>query len=422
MPAWTYAPDEPPGGGSRADDPASRDTESVLLLTPVWERDGGIATHVATSAAALAERGLRVDVLVGRVGSLEVPAGVTVHGSPRLLDPAAPARERLAPVAELRPSVAHIHQVDDPELVAELRRRSAVAMSMHGYLACTSGDYYFRPGRECTRGHGPMCLPNLALRGCAHMRNPRPLPASYRRATRTVQALRGCDLAISYSSAVDRHLAANDVARRRIVPLFVTVPTLPGAEAEDRPRVLFAGRVVPSKGLAVLIRAMSDVPAELVVCGEGWQLDSMRRLAARLGAAQRIDFRGWLAPERLADELARCSLLAMPSVWPEPFGLVGIEALAAGRPVVASATGGIPDWLADGVSGLLCAPGSPRALAGALGELLADPERRRRMGEAGRRSVAERFTAEHHVRGILDAYAAARSHWREHAPAPAPSS
>ena len=105
--------------------------------------------------------------------------------------------------------------------------------------------------------------------------------------------------------------------------------------------------------------------------------------------------------------------MVVPSIWPEPFGLVGIEALAAGRPVVASATGGIVDWLQDGVNGLAVAPGSPRALASALNELLADPARQQTMGAAGKRMVAERFTPERHVSALLQAYATARATWRE---------
>jgi glycosyltransferase involved in cell wall biosynthesis len=101
----------------------------------------------------------------------------------------------------------------------------------------------------------------------------------------------------------------------------------------------------------------------------------------------------------------------MPSLWPEPFGLVGIEALAAGRPVVASATGGVGDWLADGVNGLLVRPGDAPALAGALNELLDDPARQRAMGAAGSEMVAARFTPEQHVAALLDAYRRARAEW-----------
>jgi glycosyltransferase involved in cell wall biosynthesis len=101
----------------------------------------------------------------------------------------------------------------------------------------------------------------------------------------------------------------------------------------------------------------------------------------------------------------------MPSLWPEPFGLVGIEAHAAGRPVVASATGGVADWLQDGISGLSVAPGDEQALGTALNELLADPARQAAMGEAGRKLVAARYTPQRHVDALMRAYQSARATW-----------
>ena len=120
------------------------------------------------------------------------------------------------------------------------------------------------------------------------------------------------------------------------------------------------------------------------MCGEGVQAPKMRSLATRLGISHRVGFRGWLGPEELAREFAQAAVVAVPSLWPEPFGLVGIEGFAAGRPAVGSATGGIPEWLEHEVSGLTVPAGKARPLADALGQLLDDQPRRRAMGEAGR--------------------------------------
>lgn len=309
------------------------------------------------------------------------------------------------------PDVIHLNQLDDPDVVDHLRKSAPVVVSAHGYLACTSGVHYFRPGQECRRAHGPGCVPNLLLRGCAHTRDPRTLPRSYRQAGRALEALRRADLAISYSRAMDRHLETNAVGRRAIVPYFPTLQAQATSGHASRRRVAFAGRLVTSKGAATLIRAARRVQAEFVICGDGWQLPSLRRLARRLKVEDRVRFSGWLEPVQLARELAEASVVAVPSLWPEPFGIVGIEAFAAGRPVVATATGGIPEWLDDGVSGLLVPPGDVHGLAEALERLLADPERQREMGEAGRATVAERFSVEHHLDALERAYAAARSRW-----------
>lgn len=386
--------------------------DSVLLVTPRWTRDGGVATHAMASATALAQRGLDVHVAAARIESSEPISGVTLHHAPELYNFGASPESRLGGALSPLPTLVHLHQFDDPDVLAFIRESAPVVISAHGYSACTSGVYYFRPGHECTRSHGKGCIPNLLARGCAHTRDPRSLPAAYRHATRSLEALRRADLVVSYSSSVDRHLAANSVTSRRVIPLFTTMVPRTGSGHATRRRVVFAGRVVAPKGVNVLIRAARDVTGEFVICGDGWRLDAMRRLARRLRVEERVTFKGWLGADELAHELADASIVAVPSVWPEPFGLVGIEALAAGRPVVASATGGIGDWLEDGRTGLCVAPGDPHALARALNELLGDPVRQEAMGAAGKRMVADRYTSERHVAALVEAYRTARSAWQ----------
>jgi glycosyltransferase involved in cell wall biosynthesis len=385
---------------------------SVLLVTPLWTRDGGIGTHVMASAETLAQRGYDVHVLSARLDSSIRVAGVTLHHSPRLLDTSASVQTRVGSALAGTPAVVHLHQLHDPQVVRYMQSRAPLVISAHGFTACTSGVHYFRPGEECTRQHGPGCVPNLLARGCAHTRDPRWLPAAYRQATRGRDALRSSDMAISYSQAMDRHLAVNGVRQRAVVPLFPTLTPVGGSGHATRRRMVFAGRVVRAKGVDVLLRAASAVEGELVICGDGWGLDSMRRLAVKLGIADRVSFKGWQEPQQLAWELAEASLVVMPSVWPEPFGLVGIEALASGRPVVASATGGIVDWLEDGVNGLSFAAGDWTALARTLNELLDDPPRQAQMGAAGQRLVADRFSRERHAAALESAYRSALATWQ----------
>ncbi len=388
----------------------------MLFVTPRWTRDGGVAAHARASAALLVRHGIPVRVLAARVDRGEATPGVSVCESPRLCDERAAMEERIGAALPVPPRAVHIHQLDDPALVLALRASAPVAISVHGYTACTSGVHYFDPGEECARGHGLGCIANLAVRGCAHTRHPKTLPRKYRRTTRALAALRGADLAIAYSGAVDRHLAANGIERRMVVPLFPTFAAATASGHALRRRVVFAGRIAAPKGVGVLIRAAREVDGEFVICGEGRELAAMQELARSLGVQRRVRFTGWLAARELARELAEASIVVVPSLWPEPFGLVGIEALAAGRPVVASLTGGVADWLEDGVNGLCVAPGDPRALARALTELLADPERQRTMGLAGSAKVAARFSPERHVAALVEGYRVARASWQSQRP------
>ncbi len=370
-----------------------------------------MGTHLEASAAALARAGVDVHVLAVRNDLAQQPAGVTVHASADLFRRDIAPERRVGDALSREYSVIHTHQFDEPPMTVYLRRQAPLVSSVHGFSACTSGVHYFRPGEECERAHGPGCVPNLLLRGCAHTRNPGWLPDSYRRATKATASLREADLTITYSRAIDRHMAINGVRRRAIVPLFSTVPVVHGSGHEGRRRVVFAGRLVRPKGVDVLVRAARDVDGEFVICGSGNRLDALRRLASRVGVQERVHFRGWLGPQELAHELAEASVVAIPSLWPEPFGLVGIEALASGRPVVASATGGVEDWLEHQRTGLCVPAGDAGALAGALSLLLDDPERQRAMGAAGMISVRERFTEQRHVAALFDAYDSAATRW-----------
>ncbi len=355
---------------------------------------------------------MSVSVLAARLDAESGADGVSLFHSPGLFDGDAAPGERVGGALESNPDVVHLHQVYDPQLIDHLRAHAPVALSAHGYSACPSSVYYFRPGRECTRARGAGCVPNMLVRGCMHTRDPRDLPAMYASAGHRLEALRRADLVIAYSSAVARHLRTNGVGRQALVPLFTTMVAHEGRRPDAGRTVVFAGRLVRPKGAHVLLRAARDVDAELVLCGEGREAPALRALARRLGIEQRVAFKGWLAAEQLAVELAGASVVALPSLWPEPFGLVGIEALAAGRPVLASDTGGVSDWLQDGVSGVLVPPGDTRALARALNELLDDQPRREAMGEAGRSAVAACFSPERHVAALMDGYRAASSTWR----------
>jgi glycosyltransferase involved in cell wall biosynthesis len=380
-------------------------TQRIAIVTPHLGRDGGLAAHVLDSATALRRAGFDVSLFGGRTdSSFSWPGACTIdevfataHATTDSLDQ---ARRQ---VAEFRPHVVHVHDLADPAVGVHLRRVAPVVFSTHGYPACSSGVHYFRPGQECDRSHGPGCIPNMLFRRCLHSKDVRQVPRLYRATTVRLSGLHRADATIAYSLRVVRHLRANGAHDAHFVPLFVPAPDRSPAPATGR-RVLFAGRVVPAKGLDVLLRALSLIDADLEVCGDGWYMPKAQALASRLGVRERVVFSGWRSSTELDRAYAEAALTVMPSVWPEPFGLAGLEALVRKRPVVASATGGIPEWLHHGRSGLLVPPGDHQALASALSSLLDDPERRQAMGAYGRSLIQAQFSEARHVEALARVY------------------
>jgi glycosyltransferase involved in cell wall biosynthesis len=191
--------------------------------------------------------------------------------------------------------------------------------------------------------------------------------------------------------------------RASIVPCGVDTavftPHGPVAPRSDRPRLLVLGRLVERKGQDDAIRALAAVPdAELVVVGgpPAGELDRdpevrrLRSVAAAAGVADRLVFTGSVPRDDVPGWVRSADVvLAVP--WYEPFGITPLEAMACGRPVVATAVGGLVDSVADGVTGVLVPPRDPDALGRALAALLADGSRRAAYGAAGVRRARDRY-------------------------------
>jgi glycosyltransferase involved in cell wall biosynthesis len=185
-----------------------------------------------------------------------------------------------------------------------------------------------------------------------------------------------------------RRLGARDV---RVVPSGVALPEAVG-EPEDPPHVLYVGRLSDEKGVAELVEATDGLPR--VVVGDGPLRDLLP------------DGVGFVAPGELGPWYERAAVVVCPSRR-EGYGVVAREAMAYGRPVVATAVGGLVDAVEDGVTGLLVPSRDPAALRAALDRLLGDPPLRRRLGEAARERARERFSREAATEAALAAYRAA---------------
>ena len=238
----------------------------------------------------------------------------------------------------------------------------------------------------------------------------------YREESRRLAILRASAMLITASEHMrdEYRKYGFDSRRLRCIEYPVGQPTsgrsalLTACDATGLPsRLLFAGRFEYLKGAAVLLEAMPLAAAalgrrlSLTLAGDGRMRESLEAQAASLTASEprlTITFRGWLEADQMQAEYRSTDLLVMPSLWPEPFGLAGPEAGLYGVPAAAFATGGIPEWLSDGVNGSLASANPPTAqgLAKAIIECLRDPERHRRM-RAAAIAMASRFTPERHI-------------------------
>lgn len=312
-------------------------------------------------------------------------------------------------LGDFRPDVVHLNlfltQLS-PLILRVLEQREfrnvpCVYYAQWQRAICPSGTRQLPAGSACRVPWGLSCYRN----GCLPLRDWTPMMLQ-------MQALG------AWIGAVDRIVAISNFVRERLQEAgFEDVNVIHGGVAardarpplSGTPRIGFAGRLVPEKGLEVLLRAchllIRDFPLlKLDIAGEGPSSSSARALAEVLGLGQCVTFYGKLSQPELEEVLGRAWVQAIPSVWEEPFGLVGAEAAMRGTASVASGTGGLPEIVIHGETGLLTAEGGPEPLAAALRMVLVNQAVAERMGAAARLDAMARFSLDQHVQRFLDLY------------------
>lgn len=366
----------------------------VLMLSleypPVF--DGGLGIAVAALARALGRRGVAVDVVTrGAVAAVEHDEGVTVHRVPEP-DGASIARDGYP---------GFLRWVDE---LGERLEAAALAVAGERAVDVVHGHEWHAGGaaeRVAERCGLPLVATiHATARAKVQARGIRPRP----RVEAAERSLAGAARVVTVASRwLAAEVAALGIPRERIavVPLGVEVGPAPSAESVRRARralaepggrtILVAGRLVAEKGFQDAIAALPALPeTALAVAGRGPLAPALRDAAASAGVADRVRFLGRLEHKALPAHYAAADLVAMPSRY-EPFGLVALEAMAAGRPLVAAEVGGLAEILPAGEAAMRFPAGDVDALTARAGALLDDADLRRRVTEAGRRR-AERFT------------------------------
>lgn len=295
------------------------------------------------------------------------------------------ARSRLrAVLASFRPDVVHVRMFLtqlSPSILPLLRGVPSLYHATWYRAVCPLGTKTLPDETPCTEPAGVACLRH----GCLPVHDWLPLQLQ----TTLWRRDRGVfDAVVANSDACRRLLEADGFEGVQVirngVPVVPARPPLAGP-----PLVAFAGRLVRQKGPDVLLRAFATlrdrVPeARLLIVGEGPERAALERVAGELRLGASVALAGHVDAARLEAALAGAWVQAVPSRWAESFGLVAAEALMRGTAVVASRTGGLPEFVRDGENGRLVAPGDPAALADALAELLADRDRAEALGRRAR--------------------------------------
>ena len=380
---------------------------------------GGQNVHVAELARALGAQGHQVTVFTRRDGTsvrerVRMCPGVVVEHVPAG-PPVALPKDRLLPYMKPFGRYLAARWLRDPPDIVHAH------FWMSG-LAALAG----------ARGHGLPVVQTFHALGVVKRRHQGAEDTSPESRIRTEVAIaRDVAMVLATSSDEERELARLGVPASRIsvVPCGVNVsafhPDGPVARRGTAPRILAAGRLVRRKGFETVVQAMPEVPGtELVIAGGpaagrlrgDAEYRRLSRLAAELGVTEQVTFRGRVGrPDMPA--LMRSADLVVSVPWYEPFGMVPLEAMACGVPVVASAVGGQTDTVRDGVTGALVPPRDPAELGRVLRDLLSRADLARYRSAAAEHA-RNRYSWQQIARETVAAYEQVR-HPRAAARAPA---
>ncbi|MEV6207553.1 glycosyltransferase family 4 protein [Kitasatospora sp. NPDC051914] len=358
-------------------------TRTVAVVTPYYPpKIGGVENYTARLARALAEDpGLHPVVITTRPDGLRTT--VATEDGVRVVRLGTWLRLSNTPLSPLWPF----------QLRRWLRRTGAEVVNAHSPVPGLADLAVVVSGRRRTvlTYHAGSMHKGEPGSGAADrligLYERHVLPRVFRRAAALV-AVSPVSLAFGQPHAVEISPGA-DLAR-----------FTPGPPPSARPRtVLYVGRMDRTsawKGVDVLVRAVAGpswpAGARLRLVGGGDAVADHLALARSLGAADRVETAGELSGQDLVEAVRSAAVVVLPSrTEAESFGMVLVEAMACGTPVIGSAVGGIPGVVADGESGLLVPPGDPDALADACRRLLDDGALADRMGAAGRRRAEEHY-------------------------------
>jgi glycosyltransferase involved in cell wall biosynthesis len=378
----------------------------ILIANDGFGGPGGVQSYLENVVDGLLSRSHEIAMLYRDAVPDAVPL-TTMNGLPLFSVRGDGTEAAFKAVRAWEPAICFSNNMCDLGVEERLLTIAPVVRFMHGYNGtCISGQKSFGLPTltPCDRRFGAPCLALYLPRRCGEVSVSR-LVRGYREGLAQQALFNRYRAIVVASEHMKREYVRNgaDAHRVHVNPLFSTHEARPDdVRGEVAPSVVFLGRMTRLKGGGLLVRAVAEASRRLgtairlTMVGDGPQRGDWERLASQLQVA--CVFTGWQGGDDRWNWVRDASLLAVPSAWPEPFGLVGLEAAALGVPAIAFDVGGIREWLMPGENGYLVADGPPRASAFADGLVSAfrDPAGLHAM-RARSVAIARRLSLDRHL-------------------------
>jgi len=319
-------------------------------------------------------------------------------------------------IKKINPDLIHLHGIQNLAVFQTSLQKRPVVMTSHDYrtICPVSNLFYKRTKKICTRVCGPMCFPVTTL---FHCMTPRPQWAYY--------FYRRCRWIMKNTDKFAYLIAPSGFAKNKFVqagfqdnkinvnPYFCSIaPRIQPRQYPSKPLISFIGRASETKGWEFFIEALGMLPRKvqgLIVGNFEGANQKLKKIIKKYGCGDRLEIMKWASCDQIVDILKKTTVFIFPSLWPETLGIVGIEAMACGVPVVASDVGGVREWLKDNENGFLVPPKSGKRIAEAALKIIEDKDLNLRFGECGLQTIREKFLPEHHIKKLIGVYEKALS-------------
>ena len=381
-----------------------------MKLLFVHERFGAFAgaeVNALLTAAELKKRGHAVALIHGE------PTGKGESAWRETFSPCFPLAGQAAAVTDaieqFQPDAIYVHKMADLDVIeALLASRRPLVRMVHDHDLYCMRSYKYNPftRRICTRGATPWCIFPCGAVLARNRDGGMPVKwVSYSAKKREIRLNRRFHRLIVATNYMLEELARNEFDRTKIeihAPVPKALDVSETASFSERNLIIYSGQIIRGKGVDVLLESLArvQVPFECIILGDGSHRAHCEELSRKLGLAAKVSFKGFLPQDELRAYLADASLSVVSSVWPEPFGAAGLEAMRYGLPVVAFDAGGIAEWCIDGQNGFLAPWMDREAYAKRVEQLLRDKSLARRLGENGRRFVREKYDFSRYIDGL----------------------
>lgn len=316
-------------------------------------------------------------------------------------------------ITEKQIDIICLHNLFDSDLVRFLLSvRPVVKFSHSPVLVCPGRNKYWRYSNSpCTRPYGLHCFWHVYAEGCSN-RHPKRILKAWNYVRNELNNAKTKYKAVVVMSEYNFNLLREcETPEDKIIinPYFtrdVSSSVVEEIGNSVRLNLLFIGRLVEGKGVIEMLKALGPILREnsnvhLNIIGDGLQTEEVRQLIGLLKIENSVSLLGWLPRIEIDKFLIECYAVIFPSTYPESFGIVGIEAMMASKPVVGFDVGGVSTWLKDNETGFLLKPGDIQGMTNALRKLLQDRELYETLSRNARKSALENFLPDQHMRKLI---------------------